>query len=186
MQGQGAHGTRASAELRCYVLGNNLTRGLIPGPFMQDVPLEPTDPWHRMVSSAYFAFCQPYARFPEYLLRGITCRPPAIECGEQEVWFYRQDVRGQSLAPGGPKLVKGTIKLPAVTAGSFAAADGTIGTVIVNMTAQPRAATVKLTAGKRSAALYRADRAEERRWQPSPAEIELSLGPFGVRLLVLR
>ena len=190
VQGQGAHGTRPSAELRCYVLGNNLTRGLIPGPFIQDVPLQPTDDWHRMVSAAYFAFCRPYARFPEYLLRGSTCRPPTIACEQQEVWFYRQGARAQSLKPGGPKLDpkldQATIRLPVVTAGSFAAEDGSIGTVIVNMTAQPREAKVKLSAGGRSAVLYRADRVEQRHWQSSPAEIGLSLEPFGVRMLVLR
>lgn len=187
VQGQGPLGVRGSAELRCHVLANNLTRGLIPGPFIQDVPLEPTnDKWKSQVAEAYFAFCKPYARFPEYLLLGETRRPPQVECAEHEVWFYRQDSRGQSFKPGGPKVVKATVKLPVVTAGSFVAADGSIGTVIVNATSQTQTATVRLNGPKTYATLFRANRTEEKRWERSPDKVEVKLEPFGTRCLVTR
>lgn len=184
VQGQGPLGTRASAELRCHVLANNLTRGLIPGPFIQDVPLEPVkDKWKAQVAQAYFAFCKPYRHFAEYLLLGETRRPPAIECAAQDAWFWRQDARGLPQKTGGPKLVKATITVPCVTAGSFAAADGSVGTVIINSTPQPQQATVRLTVGK-AAVLHSADRTEEKRWDAAPATVVLSLEPFGVRMIV--
>lgn len=187
VQGQGPLGVRGSAELRCHVLANNLTRGLIPGPFIQDVPLEPVnDKWKSLVAEAYFAFCKPYARFPEYLLLGETRRPPPIECADHEVWFYRQDARGQSLKPGGPKVVKATVKLPVVTAGSFAAADGSVGIVIVNATPQAQTATVRLADSAKQAILFLADRTEEKRWERAPARIKVKLEPFGTRCLITR
>ncbi|MCX6911367.1 MAG: DUF6259 domain-containing protein [Verrucomicrobia bacterium] len=187
VQGQGPLGVRGSAELRCHVLANNLTRGLIPGPFIQDVPLEPTnDKWKAPVAEAYFSFCKPYARFPEYLLLGETRRPPQVECADHEVWFYRQDSRGQSLKSGGPKVVKATLRLPVVTAGSFAAADGSVGTVIVNATSQAQTATVRLNDSIKHATLFRADRTEEKRWERSSDKIEVTLEPFGTRCLVIR
>ncbi|MCX7886581.1 MAG: DUF6259 domain-containing protein, partial [Verrucomicrobiae bacterium] len=175
VQGQGQRGTRPSAELRCYVLANNLTRGLIPGPFIDDVPLDPgNDPWKTKVSQAFFSFCQPYKHFPEYLLLGETCRPPAIRCAEQEVWFWRGDGAGRR---------KNTIKLPVVTAGSFRAADGSVGTIIVNTTDRPQQAALKLD---KPARLYRADRTAEMQWGKAPTRIVLDLEPFGTRMLVVQ
>ncbi|HSW45222.1 MAG TPA: DUF6259 domain-containing protein [Phycisphaerae bacterium] len=44
VQGQGdQQGPRPPAEARCFILSNNLCRGLIPGPLIHDVPLEPTN-----------------------------------------------------------------------------------------------------------------------------------------------
>jgi hypothetical protein len=186
VQGQGQSGTRPSAELRCVALANNLTRGLIPGPFLQDVPLEsPEGSWASQVARAYFAFCKPYACFPEYLLLGETRRPPTLRCAEQEVWFWRGDARGQPLRPGGPKVRKTILKLPAVTAGSFAAADGSLGTIIVNTTTRPQQVALRPEAGK-LAVLYSADRTKERHWAAAPAEISITLEPFGTRMLITR
>lgn len=186
VQGQGLLGTQPSAELRCHVLANNLTRGLIPGPFLQDVPLESgKDAWKSQVAQAYFAFCKPYKSFAGYLILGQTLRPPAIDCAEREVWFWRQDPGGTPLKPGGPKVVKATVALPCVIAGRFAAADGSTGTVIVNPTGQPQPASVHLDAG-RAAVLYRTDQSEETRWTSAPAVAPVALEPFGVRVLVTR
>ncbi len=186
VQGQGPLGTRASAELRCHVLANNLARGLIPGPFMQDVPLEPgRDAWKAQVAAAYFAFCKPYAHFTEYLLLGETRRPPAIACATQDVWYWRQDAQGLAQKPGGPKVVKTTVQLPCVIAGSFAAADGSLGTVLINTTQQPQTAQVTLPRSQ-SLVLHRADRTEENRWPTAPATLDLTLEPLGVRVLVAR
>lgn len=186
VQGQGLLGTLPSAELRCHVLANNLTRGLIPGPFLHDVPLEAgKDGWKAQVSQAYLAFCKPYKSFPEYLLLGETLRPPAIDCAERKVWFWRQDSGGEPLKPGGPKVAKATVALPCVIAGRFAAADGSTGTVIVNPTALAQPASVHLD-GARNAVLYRADRSEETRWPSAPAVARISLEPFGVRVLVTK
>ncbi len=188
VQGQGARGTRPSASLRCKVLANNLTRGLIPGPFLHDVPLETDDPWRSQVARAYFSFCRPYARFPEYLVLGATRRPPKIACADTDAWFYRHSAKGQPLRPGGRKVVKVAVKLPAVTAGSFAAADGSVGTVIVNATDVPQTATLTLGTPAETAVLYGADRREIRKWGRLPAghQIAVSLEPFGTRMLVTR
>ena len=188
VQGQGARGTRPSASLRCRVLANNLVRGLIPGPFMGDVPLETTDPWRTQVARAYFAYCRPYARFPEYLVLGRTCRPPVVTCAAVNAHFYRANRDGAPIRPGGPKVVKVPVTLPAVIAGSFAAADGSVGTVIVNTTGESQAATIALAKAAEIAILYEADRREARRYdRPSAGQqIRVSLEPFGVRMLVAR
>ena len=186
VQGQGAHGAQPSAELRAFVLANNLVRGLIPGPFIHDVPLEPNNPWRALTSRAYFAFCQPYARFPEYLLLGETRPPPAVACPTQEVWFWRQDASGKPLRKGGPKVTKVTATLPTVTAGAFAAADGSLGAILVNATLRPQKATVRPASTGRPAVLYRADRSVVQRWTALPAAIEVDFEPFGSRMLVVQ
>lgn len=186
VQGQGMLGTQPAAELRAYVLANNLTRGLIPGPFMQDVPLTPKDAWHAQVSRAYCAFCQPYARFPEYLVLGVTKRPPTVACATQEVWYWRQDSAGKELKSGGPKVSKVTATLPTVTAGAFTAADGSLGMIVVNTTERAQKATVRPTATGRPAVLYRADRSVVERWAAVPAALDLELEPLGTRILVVQ
>lgn len=188
VQGQGQQGTRPHPGLRCYVMANNLTRGLIPGPFIHDVPLESSNEWQKTISRAFFSYCKPYARFPEYLVLGISRRPPAIECRDVDLWFLRRDPKGEPRKPGGPPLVEVHISLPSVTAGSFEAADGSVGTVMVNTTAEPQDATLRLDRPAESAALYRADRTEERGWDslPAGAEIPISLEPYGTRMLVVR
>jgi len=155
------------------VLANNLTRGLIPGPFMQDVPLEPDrDPWRRVVARAFFSFCRPYAHFPEYLLLGESRPPPRIRCAEREV-------RSTSMKPER----SATVKLPVVTAGSFMLADGSIGTVIVNTTDQLRQAAVTVS-GRWT--LHRTDRTVELEGKQTGGDIDVTLEPFGVRMLVTR
>jgi hypothetical protein len=169
-------------------MANNLTRGLIPGPFHHDVPLEPNNPWQETVSRAFFSYCKPCARFPEYLLLGVARRPPEVACANVDSWFYRRSSQGEPLRPGGPPVVRVPISLPAVTAGSFAAEDGSVGTVIVNTTGEQQAAAVKLARAWGSAVLYRADRTEERRWE-SPAagtDLPMSLEPYGTRMLVVQ
>ena len=75
--------------------------------------------------------------------------------------------------------------LVSVGAGSFEAEDGSIGTVIVNATAKPQQAKVRLASSGRSATLFHADRTEEQRWDKVPTEIAVSIEPFGVRMLIL-
>jgi len=135
--------TWGSAELRCYRLALPLVRGLIPTVYMETVPLEPNDEWKKTVSEAFFSYGRPYARFTEYLLRGVTLRPPEIECAMQDVWHYLADEKGDTL-PDGRRAIKVTISRPTVVAGSFKAEDGSIGTVIVNTTKYVQQATVKL------------------------------------------
>jgi hypothetical protein len=161
-------------------LANNLTRGLIPGPFLHDVPLEPKSEWHALVSQAFFSYARPYARFPEYLLLGVTRRPPEVVCARVEAGYFTGAAGGQR--------VSRTVSLPAVTAGSFEAADGSVGTVLVNGTPERQDAAVRLPHAVAGAVLYTAEREEERRWDALPAgqEVALSLEPFGVRMLVTR
>ena len=184
VQGQGENGTQPSAELRCHVLANNLTRGLIPGPFSNDVPLKTDDAWRRTVLQAFRSFCRPYARFPEYLLLGTTCRPPEVQCDSHEVWFYRADASGKRLQRHGPAVSKVTISLPTVTAGSFAANDGSTGTVVVNTTAVPQQATIRLVVARPGVVLYQADRSVEKRFDGPVAEVVVTLEPFGTRMIV--
>lgn len=167
VQGQGPKG-RPDARLRCKVLANNLTRGLVPGPFLQDVPLAPGSEWHQQVSAAFFAFSQPYARFPEYLVLGRTVKPPTLRCETQQV-----------------SVGEGAIALETVTAGSFRAADGSVGTVIVNTTPEPRRVEVE-TKGLGASKLFDSQRKELQAWRAAPESIALDLEPFGVRLLLSR
>ncbi|MEW6355923.1 MAG: DUF6259 domain-containing protein [Planctomycetota bacterium] len=183
VQGQGPLGTRPSAGLRCRILANNLTRGLIPGPFMHDVPLEGGSKWHQEVSAAYKSFCRPYAHFPEYLLLGKTVRPVEIECEEVEVYSSRQDPKGKADKTGKPAMAKVPHLIPAVTTGSFEAADGSVAAVVVNSTPEARKA-VAVVLGEKETVVYTADRKEEKRSQEK--RISLSLEPFGVRVLVIK
>ena len=190
VQGQGQHGTRPNALLRCRILANNLVRGLIPGPFMHEVPL-PEDgarstggEWRALVSRAYCSFCHPYKHFPEYLILGETCRPPQIECDQVSTFFWRRDaVHGEPRKKGGPPLAKQTLALPSVVAGSFKAADGSTGTVIVNTTPDQHDAVAVFPTGG-STIVYSAERRDLSRSDAS--RIALSLEPFGVRVLVIR
>jgi len=189
VQGQGQRGTRADPLLRCRILANNLTRGLIPGPFMHDVPLEgfgvwnKVDEWRRTVSRAYCSFCRPYPHFPEYLLLGKTRRPIPLECEEVEVYYWRRDAKkGKPLRKNGPPVAKGILVLPAVTTGSFEAADGSVAAFIVNATPEAREAAAVLPRGK-EAVVYTAERKELKR---ASGRVTLSLEPFGVRVLVMK
>jgi len=186
VQGQGEVAAGAHPGLRPYVFANNLVRGLIPGPFMHLVPLEPISERDELASRAYFSFSRPYAHFAEYLILGKTRRPIRIECEDVELWFRRLDTRlGKPLRENGRPVVKVPLVLPAVATGSFEAADGSVAAFVVNVTPQPREATAIIPPGK-GAIVYRADRTEEKRLQANPAElrIPLTLEPFGVRVLV--
>ncbi|MCX7016250.1 MAG: DUF6259 domain-containing protein [Candidatus Sumerlaeota bacterium] len=186
VQGQGSKEAQPPAEMRCYALAQNVVRGLIPGPFMLDVRLEASDAWHKTVAQAFFSYCWPYARFPEYLSLGAARRPPAIRCADVALPFYRDDAKGQPLRPDRKPVSKMTIAAPAVVAGSFQAADGSLGTVLVNATANPQQAAVKLGGQEKSATLYKADRTEVQKWLQAPAEVPVSLEPFETQVLVMR
>ena len=191
VQGQGAKEGRPDANLRCRILANNLTRGLIPGPFMHDVPLKGygiwakgVGKWQGQVSRAYCSFCRPYAHFPEYLLLGKTVRPIGIECEDVETYCWRRDPkRGKPVKRGGPPLVKEPLILPAVTVGSFQAADGSAASFIVNSTPEERRAVAVLPPGRQST-VYSATRKEEKK--TTDARIPLVLEPFGVCVIVTR
>jgi hypothetical protein len=186
VQGQGQLGTRGDVLLRCRVLANNLTRGLIPGPFMHDVPLGGGDPWRRTVGAAYRSFCQPYARFPQYLLLGKACRPPQVDGATIPTFYYRRDTaKGKPLRPNTPPVRKIESTLAAVTVGSFMAADGSVGTVVVNATDKPQSAVVHLDAAQRHA-LHQADGTPLDTKPGTNGELALSLEPFGVRVVVSR
>jgi hypothetical protein len=182
--GKGIEATLGSPALRCYRLANALTRGLIPTVYLEQVPLEPENEWQRNVSQAFFSYCRPFARFPEYLLMGATRRPPEIECADQDVWHFKADAQGEPL-PDGRRVVKVTIRRPTVVAGSFEAEDGSLGTVIVNTTKNPQNVKVKLASNGCAATLFHADRTQEKCWDNFPGETVLSLEPFGVRMLVI-
>lgn len=187
VQGQGDG--RPSAEMRCAALANNLTRGLIPVPFSQDVPLEPSDEWHRKVSTAFFSFCQPYAHFAEYLTLGETLRPPEIACQPTWVGYFVSDPTIEPTRPDGPRLRELKLQLPAVQAGSFRAADGSLGTVVVNITDSPQEARLRIGRGAwRELTLFSARREALQTWSQPPADgvVTVQLEPFGTRMLVAR
>ena len=91
--------------------------------------------------------------------------------------------QGKPLRKGGPPVVKVPIKLPAVTTGSFEAADGSVAAFIVNATPEPQRAVVHLPEAA-ATTVYRADQTEERR-HGGHGKLELLLEPFGVRVLVM-
>ena len=93
--GAGMPHTWGSAELRCYRLANTLARGLIPTVYMEQTPLEPKDEWSRTVSRAFFSYCRPYAKFPEYLLLGVMRRPLEIECASRTSGSIRPTSRAR-------------------------------------------------------------------------------------------
>lgn len=188
VQGQGLHGTRPHPGLRRYVLANNLVRGLIPGPFLSDVPLEPQGGWQSEIAPAYFAYCQPYARFADYLLLGRSSRPPALQCADVELWYYRQDATGEPLRPGGPKVRKVPIALPAVVAGRFEAPDGSFGTVLANSTTDPQEVTLMFAPDPRPLQVLNSAGSELARVVPGPgpARVQLTLEPLGTRVIVQR
>ena len=160
VQGQGPQRARVSPGLRCQALSHNLTRGLIPCPFANQVPLESKDKWTEQVSQAYFAFCKPFASFSEYLLLGETMHPPKLICKEREEWFMPRPKRGTDKKEKKPEK-RTTRPLPAVTAGRFKAPDGSIGTVIVNATPQPQQVIVKNPGQGGAAKLHRVDKSVE-------------------------
>lgn len=184
VQGQGAPGANPEAGLRQCVLANCLVRGMIPGPFMHQIQLEPKNDWQRRVTEAYFSYCKPYRRFPEYLLMGVTQRPPELNC--QAVTFMYQPANNQSIVPEKAIGRKMPTTLPAVKCGTFRAADGSLGTIIVNTTDQPQEATVMLPTSVNAATLYRFDRSVEREHGALKAgsSIHLSLEPYATRMLI--
>lgn len=184
VQGQGYLGTRPHPGLKRYIFANNLVRGLIPGPFMHEVPLSPGDKWRRSIAPAYFSFCRPYRHFPEYLLLGKTVRPLEIECQSVELHFWRRGGKdAKPLRKGGPPVSKALVTLPAVTTGSFEAADGSIAAFVVNTTDRPQETVAALPKGK-NVRVYQADRTGET-FVENTRRVRLSLEPLGVRVLVM-
>jgi hypothetical protein len=189
VQGQGPLGTEPDALLRCRVFANNLTRGLIPGPFMNLVPLDSgKESNKRAASAAFLSYCRPYSRFPEYLLLG-RCRPPAtIECEQVPTWYWAaKPEKGTKQKTGEPPPGSKTLSLDAVTAGAFEAANGSMAHVIVNATPDPRKATATLPPGP-EAVVFSAERKELSRVPAAKTErrVPLELEPFGVRIVVHR
>lgn len=188
VQGQGDKSRQPSAEVRCFILSNNLCRGLIPGPFAHNVPLDPANDWQRTVSRAFFSYCQPYARFPEYLVLGETIRPPKIQCGEAEGWvpIEAARVKSQPSEAGFRKGLKATLQFPAVNIGSFKASDSSIGTVLANTTDKEQSATLAIPWVANQLVLYDSIRKERQQWQDvnEGQEIQVTIEPFGTRMLV--
>ena len=164
VQGQGPKG-RPAAPMRVRALAYNLIRGLIPGPFMHDVQLDAQDPWHQAVTAGYLSYCRPYASFPQYLLLGRS-RPP-LQVASESV-----DV---------PYGEKGKLPLPAVEVGTYEAADGSLGTVVVNATDQPQTATVTLPGATE---VFAAD--GTRLSRAAGPTLELTIEAYGTRMLVSR
>ena len=185
VQGQGPQGARVSAGLRCQALAHNLVRGLIPCPFSNDVPLETRDARRAQIARAYFAFCEPFGRFPELLVLGETCHPPKIRCAEREEWFETDKAAGSEKGAAKSPVRHATRPLPSVVAGRFAAPDGHTGTILVNATPDPQRVTVTPVEQGHPATLCRADASVDKRWSALPAEISIELEPFGSRMLIV-
>jgi len=189
VQGQGATGTNPDLLLRCRILANNLTRGLIPGPFASLVPLEHGgDPYKKSSAEAFFSFCRPYAQFPEYLLLG-KCVPPArVVSDEVDTWYFRRKLSSEERRdPAKMEGVRVRIKIESVTCGAFEAANGSRAHFIVNGTPDDRTATVTLDPGA-EATIYNGAREKVSRLAASkqPRSAALELGPFDVRVIVVR
>jgi hypothetical protein len=184
VQGQGPQGAKVSAGLRCQALANNLARGLIPCPFSNDVPLETRDVRKAQIARAFFAFCEPFGTFPEFLVLGETLRPPAITCAEREEW-YEPKPGGTGRDKSEKPERRATRPLPAVIAGRFAAPDGAIATILVNAMPETQCATFMPIESRRPATLHRADKSVDMRWPALPDSLSVTLEPFGTRILVV-
>jgi hypothetical protein len=182
VQGQGPQGATPSAGLRCQAQANNLVRGLIPCPFASDVPLETKDPRKAQIARSFFAFCEPFGSFPEFLVLGETLPPPAVTCGERDEWF--EPKREGAAKAGAPRDRRVVPELPSVLAGRFAAPDGRVGTILVNATPEPQRATIAPPERGRPAVLHRADKSVEAEWDALPDSVEIALEPFGSRMLI--
>jgi hypothetical protein len=186
VQGQGQLGTRPDALLRCRILANNLTRGLIPGPFMHEVPIEGLPVWQKIskwqatVGAAYRSFSRPYKHFPEYLLLGKTVRPPDVDCEQVETYFWRRDAKGKP-RKNGPPVSKHALSLAAVTAGTFEAGDGSHATFVVNATPNEREAIVHFGSARETTVFSPSREGIER---AHGKDIALVLPPFGIRVLI--
>lgn len=185
IQGQGDQSSKSPAELRCFILSNNLCRGLIPGPFATNVPLDPKDKWHQLVSNAYFSFCQPYAHFPEYLVLGETIRPPKVECAKVTIQVQPMLVPSAK-QPAKPAMRE--VRFPAVNAGSFMAADGSVAVILANATDKPQSAKLSFPDCLATLKLYDASRREISQWADVVVgqNIPVDLEAFGTRILIVR
>jgi len=189
VQGQGPLGTNPDVLLRCRALANNLTRGLIPGPFVHLVPLDPgKDRYKQACSAAFLSFCRPYSRFPEYLLLGRSVPPADIACDEVDTWYFRRRLSaGEARDPAMWAEAQTKLKIAAVTAGAFEAANGSEAHIVVNGTPDARTATASFGPGP-EAIIYSAERKELARVPAfrQPRKVSLDLEPFGVRVIVVR
>ncbi len=180
--GQGLWATLGSAELRCFRLANALVRGLIPTVYMEQVELDSDDEWTQQVSEAFTTFCRPFAHFQEYLLFGITRRPPELRTEEQEVWHYTLDDNGEEL-PDGRRVKKVYVRRPSVIAGCFEAQNGSQGTVVVNTTRKTQKVGMQLPPNAVSITVYDAERNILENL--SAAEfVEMELKPLEVRMFI--
>ena len=185
VQGQGVIGYRPHPWLRCSLLANNLVRGLIQGPIIRDVALDSEDEWVRTVRQAYLSYCHPYTHFPEYLIFGETCHPYEIHCEDVDLWYWRPDSQnGKPIEPDGPPVVKRLVRLPAVSTGCFKAKDGSVATFVANITSQDQLVTI-VTPKEKVISVYQANRQFIRSSEKSE-KVNLSLKPFGVRVLIMK
>jgi hypothetical protein len=182
VQGQGPQGAHASAGLRCQALAHNLVRGLIPCPFISDTPLDTADARKAQLARAYFAFCEPFGSFPEFLVLGETLHPPAVDCASREEWYDVQAARPG--AAGKRAERRATRRLPCVVAGRFAAPDGRTCVILANATPEPQRARVTLAERGCASALHRADKSVDARWDALPDTLDVQLEPFGTRALI--
>lgn len=186
VQGQGLQKGRNDPRMRCQAMANILVRGLIPGPFITDVPFAPETEWEKQVSQAYFSYCQPYSRFPEYLILGKTLHPLPIECAQTKATYQLRNAKhGRPDKNGEYPLVDLAIVIPSVTTGSFQAEDGSVASFIVNTTPISQKALLFLPNGG-PFTLYRSNRTVEAKLNPAqPGEqTSIALEPFGVRVLM--
>lgn len=189
VQGQGATGTNPDLLLRCRILANNLTRGLIPGPFASLVPLEHGgDAYRKSSADAFYSFCRPYGKFPEYLLLGKCVQPARVVSDEVDTWYFRKKLSSEERRdPAKMEGARVRLKIESVTCGAFEAANGSRAHFIVNGTPDHRTAAVTLDPGG-EAIIYNGAREKVSQMAASkqPRSAALELGPFDVRVIVVR
>lgn len=186
VQGIGNRDGKVSPEARVYLFANNLVRGQVPMPFLNFVPLNPGNEGERMQAEAYFSYARPIVAFPEYLARGITRRPPVLKTDDVTLtleWSGAASDGFKAHDKQGPV----NITVPALAHGAYEAADGSLGVIIANTTAQLRAGALLLPYRVRLATIYRGDRTLERECLnlAGGAALELKLGPLETRMLIL-
>ena len=187
-QGQGFMRADKDPELKDYVLTNNVARGLIPGPFMRNVPLDSDDPVRRRHSRLFCACSRVFGSFPDYLILGRTLHPLGVECDTFTAWFFRNDPAVlKPVSETEPAPVRCEVELPVINSGRFEAPDGSQALFLIPVRDKQHAAAVTLPAGPETV-VCDASRAELQRIPEArePRRVTLTLEPYEINVILMK
>lgn len=181
-QGQGGMGTRPDYTVRAYAMARGLVKGLLPGPFASQVPLNPTDSWTQNTTAAMASYARAFAAFPEFLSVGRTLHPVSVVAGNGPIhtWIYNKIKQ------------RVNVTVEAGLAGSFANPKGDHGTVFASVVNRPVNATLDLqgagiVSGNETLVYDPRTGAVVQRFQGVPSSVDLACTqPYATRMVVVR